>query len=277
MPPNLACVDACRELAKNTPNVAVFDTAFHSTMDKTAFMYAIPYEYYTDYKIRKYGFHGTSHRYVSMEAIKYMEKIGKSPSRIITCHLGNGSSIAAVKDGKVIDTSMGLTPLEGLMMGTRSGDIDPAVVEFIAGKTGKSLTETIGVLNKKSGVLGVSGVSSDFRDLAAAAEEGNERAELALGMFAYRVKKYIGSYLAALNGADAVVFTGGIGENSAKMRERILSGLCGLGVRLCTERNFSAKRGVVSEINADSSQTKILVIPTDEELVIARETFDLVR
>ncbi|MDR2091412.1 MAG: acetate kinase [Clostridiales bacterium] len=275
MPPNLACVDACRELARDTPNAAVFDTAFHSTMDKTAFMYAIPYEYYTDYKIRKYGFHGTSHRYVSGEAIKYMEKIGKNPSRIITCHLGNGSSIAAVKDGKVIDTSMGLTPLEGLMMGTRSGDLDPAVIEFIAVKTGKNLAETINILNKKSGVLGVSGVSSDFRDLSAAAEEGNERAELALGMFAYRVKKYIGSYFAALNGADAIVFTGGIGENSVKMRERILKGLCGLGVKFCAERNLSAKRGEISEINAADSEIKILVIPTDEELVIARETFEL--
>jgi acetate kinase len=277
MPPNLACVDACRELAKGTPNVAVFDTAFHSTMEKCAFMYAIPYEYYTDYKIRKYGFHGTSHRYVSTEAAKYMEKIGKSPSKIITCHLGNGSSIAAVKDGRVIDTSMGLTPLEGLMMGTRSGDIDPAVIEFIADKTGKNLAEIINILNKKSGVFGVSGVSSDFRDLAAAAEEGNERAELALEMFAYRVKKYIGSYLAALNGADAVVFTGGIGENSFKMRERILSGLCGLGIKFCSERNLSAKRGEISEINTDCSETKILVIPTDEELVIARETFELIK
>ncbi|MDR2046291.1 MAG: acetate kinase [Clostridiales bacterium] len=277
MPANLACVNACRELCKDTPNAGVFDTAFHSTMGKTAYMYALPYEYYADYKIRKYGFHGTSHRYVSAEAIKYLDGAGARSSRLITCHLGNGSSLAAVKDGKVIDTSMGFTPLEGLAMGTRSGDIDPAVIEFIIRKTGKNISEILEILNKKSGVLGISGVSSDFRDISDAAGGGNERAELALAMFAYRVKKYIGAYTAALNGADGIVLTGGIGENSVKMRTRILTGLDGLGIIFDEEKNRTAKRGTVFEINADASRTKILVIPTNEELVIARETFELVK
>ncbi|MDR3263812.1 MAG: acetate kinase [Clostridiales bacterium] len=274
MPANLSCVEACKQLISSTPNVGVFDTAFHSTMSKTAYMYAIPYEYYTDYKIRKYGFHGTSHRYVSGEAAAYLDN---AESKIITCHLGNGSSIAAVKGGKVVDTSMGLTPLEGLAMGTRSGDIDPAVIEFIMQKTDKSISEILNILNKKSGVLGISGISSDFRDVTTAAEAGNERAELGLAMFAYRVRKYIGSYLAALNGADAIVFTGGIGENSVKMRERIISGLDGLGIEFDAEKNQSVKRNAVSEINKTASRIKILVIPTDEELVIARETYELVK
>jgi acetate kinase len=240
-------------------------------------MYAIPYEYYTDYKIRKYGFHGTSHRYVSGVAGEYLKNTGVKSPRIITCHLGNGSSVSAVKDGRVIDTSMGLTPLEGLAMGTRSGDIDPAVIEFVNRKTGGGISELLNILNKKSGVLGLSGVSSDFRDISKAAADGNERAELALSVFAYRVKKYIGSYAAALNGADAVVFTGGIGENSSDMRRRILGELDGIGIDLDTEKNKTVKSGAVSEINKDGGRVKILVIPTDEELVIARETYELVK
>jgi acetate kinase len=246
-------------------------------MGKAAYMYAVPYEYYAEYKVRKYGFHGTSHRYVSGEAIRYLKEIGKPASKIITCHLGNGSSIAAVLDGKVVDTSMGFTPLEGLLMGTRSGDIDPAVIEFLEKKTKKTTAEVIDILNKKSGVLGISGVSSDFRDIAAAAKEGNERAELALQMFAYRVKKYIGSYVAALNGVDAVVFTGGIGENSTGMRARIAAELDGLGVGFDVQKNETAKRGSIAEIDTAASKAKILIIPTDEELVIARETYELVK
>ncbi|MDR1905637.1 MAG: acetate kinase [Clostridiales bacterium] len=275
MPANIACIEACKNLMRDTPNVGVFDTAFHSSMGKTAYMYAIPYEYYEKYKVRKYGFHGTSHRYVSGEAVKYLKSKGEKYSRIITCHLGNGSSIAAVKDGKVEDTSMGLTPLEGVSMGTRSGDLDPAVIEFIMQKTGQSISEMLNVLNKKSGVLGISGVSSDFRDISTAAANGNERAELALGMFAYRVKKYIGSYIAALNGVDAIVLTGGIGENSTDMRARILGGMDGLGVEFDEKKNRECKRGAISEINGNLSKVKLLVIPTDEELVIARETYEL--
>ncbi|MDR1940574.1 MAG: acetate kinase [Clostridiales bacterium] len=276
MPANLACVEACKKLKSDIPNVGVFDTAFHSTMSKTAYMYAVPYSYYTDYKIRRYGFHGTSHRYVSGQAADYLKKAGCKTSRIVTCHLGNGSSVAAVKDGKAADTSMGLTPLEGLVMGTRSGDIDPAVIEFISRKTGESISEILTVLNKKSGVLGISGVSSDFRDISAAAAAGNERAELALSVFAYHVKKYIGSYAAVLNGLDAVVFTGGVGENSADMRARITKDLDGIGIRLDEAANKSIARGVLSEISKAGEAVRILVIPTDEELVIAKETYELV-
>ena len=277
MPANLSCVYACMALKKDIPNVAVFDTAFHSTMDRAAYMYALPYEYYTDYKIRKYGFHGTSHRYVSQAAADFLRLKKKKYSKIITCHLGNGSSIAAVKDGSVADTSMGLTPLEGLPMGTRSGDIDPAVIEFIMRKTGMGISDTLSVLNKKSGVLGVSGISSDFRDVSEAARSGNQRAELALSMFAYRVKKYVGSYMAALDGVDSIVFTGGIGENSHDMRRRILSGLEGLGIELDQDKNTSVKRGEIAEINRAGAKVSILIVPTDEELVIARETYDLVK
>ncbi|MGM9638442.1 MAG: acetate/propionate family kinase, partial [Butyricicoccaceae bacterium] len=267
-PANLMGIEACAEVMPGVPQVAVFDTAFHQSMPKSSYVYAIPYEYYEKYGVRRYGFHGTSHRYVSAQAIELLG--GKAEgTRVITCHLGNGSSMAAVKDGKCFDTSMGLTPLEGVPMGTRSGSMDPAIVEFIANKEGISVSETLTMLNKKSGVLGVSGVSSDFRDLDAAAAEGNERAQLALDIFAYSVKKYIGSYTAALGGVDAVVFTAGLGENSAEMRAKIVEGLEYLGIEIDAEKN--AKRGTV-DITGANSKVKVFVIPTNEELVIAMDT-----
>lgn len=271
MPANIACVKACREILKGKPMAMVFDTAFHSTMPPKAFMYGVPYEAYTEWQVRKYGFHGTSHKYVSGEAIKYL---GKSDVKIVTCHLGNGSSIAAVKDGKCVDTSMGFTPLEGLVMGTRSGDIDPAVLEYIMNKSGMDIHQMLNYLNKKSGVLGISGVSSDFRDLSKAADEGNERAQLALDMFAYRVQKYIGSYAAAMQGIDCIVFTGGIGENDKKMRESIMEGMEFLGIEFDKDANMNAPRGTIAELNK-GGKVKVLVIPTNEELVIARETLEL--
>ena len=271
MPANIACVKACREILKGKPMGMVFDTAFHSTMPKKAYMYGVPYDAYTNWQVRKYGFHGTSHKYVSGEARKYL---GRDDVKIVTCHLGNGSSLAAVKDGLCVDTSMGFTPLEGLVMGTRSGDIDPAVIEYIMDKSGMDIHQTLNYLNKKSGVLGISGVSSDFRDLAKAAGEGNERAALALDMFAYRVQKYIGAFAAAMGGLDCIVFTGGIGENDKKMRERIMNGLDFLGANFDKEKNENAPRGTIAELN-DGGKVKILVIPTNEELVIARETLAL--
>ncbi|MDD6316770.1 MAG: acetate kinase [Clostridia bacterium] len=271
-PANLMGIEACAEVMPGVPQVAVFDTAFHQSMPKSSYVYAIPYEYYEKYGVRRYGFHGTSHRYVSAQAIELLG--GKAEgTRVITCHLGNGSSMAAVKDGKCFDTSMGLTPLEGVPMGTRSGSMDPAIVEFIANKEGISVSETLTMLNKKSGVLGVSGVSSDFRDLDAAAAEGNERAQLALDIFAYSVKKYIGSYTAALGGVDAVVFTAGLGENSAEMRAKIVDGLEYLGIEIDAEKN--AKRGTV-DITGANSKVKVFVIPTNEELVIAMDTQEIV-
>ncbi len=271
-PANLMGIEACAEVMPGVPQVAVFDTAFHQSMPKSSYVYAIPYEYYEKYGVRRYGFHGTSHRYVSAQAIELLG--GKAEgTRVITCHLGNGSSMAAVKDGKCFDTSMGLTPLEGVPMGTRSGSMDPAIVEFIANKEGISVSETLTMLNKKSGVLGVSGVSSDFRDLDAAAAEGNERAQLALDIFAYSVKKYIGSYTAALGGVDAVVFTAGLGENSAEMRAKIVEGLEYLGIEIDAEKN--AKRGTV-DITGANSKVKVFVIPTNEELVIAMDTQEIV-
>jgi len=271
MPANVACVKACREVLKGKPMGMVFDTAFHSTMPAKAYMYGVPYDAYTNWQVRKYGFHGTSHKYVSGEARKYL---GRDDVKIVTCHLGNGSSLAAVKDGKCVDTSMGFTPLEGLVMGTRSGDIDPAVIEYIMGKSGMDIHQTLNYLNKKSGVLGISGVSSDFRDLAKAESEGNERASLALDMFAYRVKKYIGSFAAAMGGLDCIVFTGGIGENDKKMRARIMEGLDFLGVNFDQDKNENAPRGTIVELN-DGGKVNVLVIPTNEELVIARETLAL--
>ncbi|MBQ2714487.1 MAG: acetate kinase [Clostridia bacterium] len=271
MPANIACVKACREILKGKPMGMVFDTAFHSTMPKKAYMYGVPYDAYTNWQVRKYGFHGTSHKYVSGEARKYL---GRDDVKIVTCHLGNGSSLAAVKDGLCVDTSMGFTPSEGLVMGTRSGDIDPAVIEYIMDKSGMDIHQTLNYLNKKSGVLGISGVSSDFRDLAKAAGEGNERAALALDMFAYRVQKYIGAFAAAMGGLDCIVFTGGIGENDKKMRERIMNGLDFLGANFDKEKNENAPRGTIAELN-DGGKVKILVIPTNEELVIARETLAL--
>ena len=271
MPANIACVKACRKILKDKPMGMVFDTAFHSTMPKKAYMYGVPYDAYTNWQVRKYGFHGTSHKYVSGEARKYL---GRDDVKIVTCHLGNGSSLAAVKDGLCVDTSMGFTPLEGLVMGTRSGDIDPAVIEYIMDKSGMDIHQMLNYLNKKSGVLGISGVSSDFRDLSKAASEGNERAALALDMFAYRVQKYIGSFAVAMGGLDCIVFTGGIGENDKKMRERIMENLEFLGINFDKEKNENAPRGTIVELN-NGGKVKVLVIPTNEELVIARETLAL--
>jgi acetate kinase len=272
-PPNILGIRACQELMPKTPMVGVFDTAFHQTMKPETYLYAIPYEFYEKYKIRKYGFHGTSHKYVSMRAAALMGKDIKDV-KVITCHLGNGASCAAVKNGVCIDTSMGFTPLDGLIMGTRSGGIDPAVITFIAEKEGITADEVITILNKKSGVAGISGVSSDFRDLEAAETQGNERAALALKMFAWRVKYYIGAYMAEMNGADAIVFTAGVGENDMGMRKLICSDLECLGIELCEEKNNV--RGVEQIISKDSSKVKVMLIPTNEELMIAQDTVEIV-
>ncbi len=272
-PANLIGIEACEALMPGTPQVAVFDTAFHQTMPVKAFMYALPYEYYEKYAIRKYGFHGTSHRFVSKRAIDFLGLDPKN-SKVIVCHLGNGASLSAVQNGECIDTSMGLTPLEGLVMGTRSGDIDPAVVQYIANKENKTVDEVLNILNKKSGVLGISGVSSDFRDLDAAANDGNERAKTALDMFVYRIAKYIGSYTAAMNGVDAIVFTAGIGENDGKTRAAICEYLGFLGVKINAEEN--KLRGKETVISTPDSRVKVAVIPTNEELAIARETKALI-
>lgn len=273
-PANLIGIDACRKLMPGVPMVAVFDTAFHQTMPKKAYTYALPYEYYDKYKIRRYGFHGTSHSYVSRRAAE-LAGLDYGNSKIIVCHLGNGASISAVLNGKSVDTSMGLTPLEGLVMGTRSGDIDPAIIEFIAKKEGKSFGEIMNLLNKKSGVYGLSGVSSDFRDLEAAAGQGDERAKDATEVFVYRTAKYVGAYAAAMNGVDAVVFTAGLGENDKKIRARVCSYLGYLGVKIDEERNNV--RGVEAVISSDASRVKVLAVPTNEELAIARDTVALVR
>ena len=270
-PANLIGIAACKELMPDTPMVAVFDTAFHQTMPKEAFLYGIPYEYYEKYRVRRYGFHGTSHSYVSHRAA---ELLGQKYEdlKLIVCHLGNGASVSAVKNGKCVDTSMGLTPLEGLIMGTRSGDIDPAIIEFIAHKENKSIDEIMKILNKKSGVLGLSGnLSSDFRDLQAAYEKGDEAGIRTIETFAYRVTKYIGAYAAAMNGVDAICFTAGLGENNAFMRSLICSRLGYLGVTLDEELN--AKRGEDLVITTADSKVKVLMIPTNEELAIARETY----
>jgi len=272
MPANLACVKSCMEVMPGIPMVAVFDTTFHSTMPQKAFMYAIPYSVYEKYKVRKYGFHGTSHKFVSEEAIKI---IGEK-KKIITCHLGNGSSIAAVYDGKCVDTTMGFTPLEGLMMGTRSGDIDPAAVDFMREKLGISSAEMVQYLNKKCGMLGVSELSSDCRDLTAAAESGNEKAQLALEMTAYRVKKYIGSFTAALGGVDAIVFTGGIGEHSPLIRGLVMENMEFLGVDFDKEKSDNYSGGI-ADLTKTGSKVKVFIIPTNEELSIARETAALVK
>lgn len=274
-PANLIGINACKELMPDTPMVAVFDTAFHQTMPDKAYMYGLPYEYYEKYKIRRYGFHGTSHSYVSKRAA---EVLGKKYEdlKIIVCHLGNGASVSAVMNGKCVDTSMGLTPLEGLIMGTRSGDIDPAIIEFIAHKEGKSIDEIMSVLNKKSGVLGLSdNLSSDFRDLEAGYHDGNARAINTMETFAYRVAKYIGAYTAAMNGVDVICFTAGVGENSAFIRSMICNNYLGyLGVKLDEEAN--KKRGEDIAISTADSSTTVMVIPTNEELAIARETYRLV-
>jgi len=268
-PANLTGIKACEEVMPGVPQVAVFDTAFHAKMPKKAYIYAIPYEYYTKYGIRRYGFHGTSHRFVSEQCAKAMGKDVKD-LRIITCHLGNGSSISAVDHGVSVDTTMGLTPLEGLPMGTRSGNIDPAIVETICENEGLSVKEVLNILNKKSGVLGVSGVSSDFRDIAAAAKEGNERAALANEMFVYSVKKFIGAYAAAMGGVDAIVFTAGVGENDKGFRLQMTEGLEFMGVKVDAEKNDV--RGKFAEITAEGATVRTFVIPTNEELVIAMDT-----
>jgi acetate kinase len=272
-PANLIGISACKALMPEVPMVAVFDTAFHQTMPKKAYLYGTPYEYYEQYKVRKYGFHGTSHSYVSKRLLEIIGKKDKE-SKVIVCHLGNGSSITAVENGKSVDTSMGFTPLDGLIMGTRSGSIDPAVVQFLAGKLDCSLDEVINILNKKSGVEGISGVSSDFRDLDKASMEGNERATAALDMFAYRAAQYVGSYVAAMNGVDAIAFTAGIGENNFKMRKAICDYLGYLGITLDQEAN--AVRGEEIRISTEDSKVAVYVIPTNEELAIARETVALV-
>ncbi len=268
-PPNLMGIAACKELMPNTPMVSVFDTAFHQTMPKSEYIYPLPYEYYEKYGLRKYGFHGTSHRYVSERAAEFLEKDLKD-LKMITCHLGNGASLAAIDGGKTLDTSMGFTPLEGLVMGTRCGDIDPAIITFLMEKENLDFEGVNTVLNKKSGVLGISGVSSDFRDIEGAAKEGNERAQLALDKFNSRVKKYIGAYAATMGGLDVVVFTAGLGENSASNRKQICSGLEFLGIKLDPEKNNV--RGKDALISTDDSKVKILVIPTNEELMIAKDT-----
>jgi len=268
-PANLIGIEACQKTMPGVPMVAVFDTAFHQTMPAEAFMYGLPYEMYEKHKIRKYGFHGTSHYYVANRCAALMNKPIEE-LKIITCHLGNGSSITAVKNGKSVDTSMGFTPLAGMLMGTRSGVIDPAIIPFIAEKEGMTVDEVNNMLNKKSGVQGISGVSSDFRDLEAAAKEGNKRAALALDMFEYQVKRYIGFYAAAMGGVDAVVFTAGVGENSIDLRGRILSGLEFMGVTCDAEKNNV--RGKDAEISKDGAAVKCFVIPTNEELTIALDT-----
>ena len=273
-PANLIGVDSCKELMPSVPMVAVFDTAFHQTMPKKSFLYGIPYEYYEKYKVRRYGFHGTSHEYVSRRTAEFLGKDIKD-MKIIVCHLGNGASISAVKNGECIDTSMGLTPLEGLIMGTRSGDLDPAILEFICNKENMSISEMLNVLNKKSGVLGLSGgVSSDFRDLGEAADNGDTQAATALEAYAYRVAKYIGSYAAAMNGVDAITFTAGVGENNTSARAQIAGYLTYLGTELDLKKNEI--RGEEMIISKDGVKLPLLVIPTDEEMSIAKQTVALV-
>ena len=275
-PANLIGVAACEKLMPGTPMVAVFDTAFHQTMPQKAYMYGLPYEYYEKYKVRRYGFHGTSHSFVSKRAAEVM---GKSYDEVktIVCHLGNGSSVSAVLNGKCVDTSMGLTPLEGLVMGTRSGDIDPAIMEFIAKKENLDIEGVMEVLNKKSGVFGISGgLSSDFRDLTDAMNAGDKKAKIAMDVFSYRVAKYIGSYAAAMNGVDDIVFTAGIGENDDYVREEVCKYLGYLGVDFDSEVN-KGLRGKEAELTKEGSKVKVFVIPTNEELAIARETLALVK
>jgi acetate kinase len=273
-PANIIGIRACQALMPGVPMVAVFDTAFHQTMPAKAYMYGVPYECYEKYKVRKYGFHGTSHSYVS-KRVAEVDGSDYNSTKTIVCHLGNGSSICAVENGKSVDTSMGLSPLEGLIMGTRSGDIDPSAVEFIANKEGLDMAGVMNLLNKKSGVDGISGISSDFRDLKAAMDEGNERATLAINMFCYRVAKYVGSYVAAMNGVDIIAFTAGIGENSGWLREMVCDYLGYLGVKLDAEANKVA--GEEQLISTADSKVKVYVIPTNEELAIARETVALAK
>jgi len=272
-PANLMGIMACHEVMPNTPMVAVFDTAFHQTMPPKAFLYGVPMDYYERLHVRRYGFHGTSHRYVSARAAEFLGK-DINNLRIITCHLGNGSSIAAVHNGKCVDTSMGITPLEGLLMGTRSGSMDPAVVQYIMNNDGISVDEMLEILNKKSGLLGVSGISSDMRDVDAAAASGNKNALVAQQILDIGIKKYIGAYAAVMGGVDVIVFTAGIGENGIELRERVMEDMSFLGAAIDKEKN--KVRGKEADISADDSKVKVVVIPTNEELVIARDTFHLV-
>ncbi len=271
-PANLIGIRACQAIMPGVPMVGVFDTAFHQTMPPKAYLYGLPYEYYEKYKIRRYGFHGTSHSYVAKKTIG-LAKLDPDNSKVIVCHLGNGASITAVLNGKSVDTSMGFTPLEGLIMGTRSGSIDPAIIEFIANKENKSIEEIMNILQKKSGVYGMSGVSSDFRDLQTAANAGNQKAKVAKDVFVYRVARYIGSYAAAMNGVDAIAFTAGLGENDMKIRAEILSYLEFLGIKVDEEKNNTRSKEII--ISTEDSKVKVYVIPTNEELAIARETVAL--
>ena len=273
-PANLIGIDACKELMPNVPMVGVFDTAFHQTMPKKAYLYGLPHEYYEKYKVRRYGFHGTSHSFVSKRAVEFLG-LDKDNSKVIVCHLGNGSSISAVQNGKCVDTTMGLTPLEGVVMGTRSGSIDPAIVEYIAKKENLDLAGVMNVLNKKSGLQGMSGVSSDMRDLRVAAAEGNEDAKNAIEVLCYGIAKYVGGYVAAMNGVDAIVFTAGIGENAPLVREKVMEYFGYLGIKLDAEAN--GQRGKDLVISTPDSKVKVCVIPTNEELAIARDTVALVK
>ena len=272
-PHNLTGIRVCKKILPGKPQVAVFDTSFHTTMPPKAFLYALPFEYYEKYKVKRYGFHGTSHRYVSRRCAQLMDKPYEE-LKIISCHLGNGASIAAVANGKCIDTSMGLTPLEGLVMGTRCGDIDPGIIKFIMEKEGISIEEMDKIMNKKSGLLGISGISNDSRDVSEAAKNGNKRAQMALELFDYRIVKYIGAYIAAMGGADAIVFTAGIGENQWETRENIIEQLGFLGIKLDKEAN--KVRGEEKEISTPDSKIRVFVIPTNEELMIARDTMALI-
>ena len=273
-PAAATAIRACMEVMPGTPMSLVFDSSFHATMPEKAYLYGIPYEDYKQYGVRKFGAHGTSHKFVSQEAAKYL---GKKPEelKIVTCHLGNGSSITAVDGGKCVDTSMGFTPLAGVLMGTRSGDIDASAVEFLARKKGMTHAEMVTYLNKKCGVAGISGVSSDFRDLIAGEEQGNERCKLALDMFNYQTKRFVGAYAAVMGGLDCIVFTAGIGENTPEVRKGVCEGLEFLGVKLDLEKNEGKNDGTIRDISSADSRVKILVIPTNEELVIARETTEL--
>ena len=273
-PPNLLGISACKELMPGIPQVGVFDTAFHQSMPPESYIYAIPYEYYEKYGIRRYGFHGTSHKYVAERAAVILG-VNIADLKLITCHLGNGASVSAIKRGKCIDTSMGFTPLAGLAMGTRSGSIDPAIISFIADKEDRTADEVLDILNKKSGMLGISGVSSDFRDISKAVEEGNERAALALKVFSHRVRFYIGAYIAEMNGVDAIVFTAGVGENDINVRDVICSELGNLGIKLDLVKN--KVRGKEAIISRDDSKVALLLVPTNEELVIARDTYELTK
>ena len=273
-PANITGIEACKECMPSAPQIAVFDTTFHATMPDYAFMYALPYEDYKNHRVRRYGFHGTSHMFISQEAEKIL---GKKEYNLVVCHLGNGASVSAVKNGKSIDTSMGLTPLEGLIMGTRCGDVDPAAHEYLMAKHGMDIAAYTSYMNKKSGILGISGKSSDFRDILAAIAAGDKRAKLALDMFSYRVAKYVGAYAAALGGLDMVAFTGGVGEHTSEVREFVMDRLGFMGLDYDKAINNNPGRGKVAQLSKDKSKVKAYIIPTNEELVIARETLKLIK